>query len=140
MGGNDGATNRLRRDPDTDGFLGWWRSTRTGDADFKTEKAAQRHCPADTVVWVNTSSANYHLKGDPWYGRTQRGIYACKLEAEKDGLHAWDRGPLALRSAQFPGAPAEPRQCRFLKGTQCLPLQSLLPSTPVTREWRKLRR
>ena len=56
---------------------------------FKTEKAAQRHCPADTVVWLNTSSANYHFKGDPWYGRTQRGIYACKVEAENDGLHAW---------------------------------------------------
>ena len=56
---------------------------------FKTEKTAQRHCPADTVVWVNTSSANYHFKGDPWYGRTQRGIYACKVEADKDGLHAW---------------------------------------------------
>ena len=56
---------------------------------FKTEKAAQRHCPADTVVWVNTSSANYHFKGDPWYGHTQRGSYACKVEADKDGLHAW---------------------------------------------------
>lgn len=30
MGGNDGATNRLRRDPDADGFLGCWRSARTG--------------------------------------------------------------------------------------------------------------
>jgi hypothetical protein len=56
---------------------------------FKTEKAAQRHCPADTVVWVNTSSANYHFKGDPWYGRTQRGLYACKIEADRDGLQAW---------------------------------------------------
>jgi hypothetical protein len=56
---------------------------------FKTEKAAQRHCPADTVVWVNTSSANYHFKGDQWYGRTQRGSYACKVEADKDGLQAW---------------------------------------------------
>ena len=55
----------------------------------ETEKAAQRHCPADTVVWVNTSIANYHFKDDPWYGRTQRGIYACKVEADKDGLHAW---------------------------------------------------
>ena len=55
---------------------------------FKTEKAAQRHCPTDTVVWINTSSANYHFKGDPWYGRTQRGLYACKVEADKDGLQA----------------------------------------------------
>ena len=56
---------------------------------FTNEKAAQRHCPADTVVWLNTSSANYHFKGDPWYGRTQRGAYGCKGEADKDGLHAW---------------------------------------------------
>jgi hypothetical protein len=56
---------------------------------FKNERAAQRHCPADTVVWLNTSSANYHFKGDPWYGRTQRGNYVCKDEAEKDGMRAW---------------------------------------------------
>jgi len=30
---------------------------------FKNEQAAQRHCPADTVVWLNTASANYHFKG-----------------------------------------------------------------------------
>jgi hypothetical protein len=32
---------------------------------FKSEQAAQRHCPADTVVWLNTASANYHFKGNP---------------------------------------------------------------------------
>ena len=56
---------------------------------FKDEQAAQRHCPADTVVWLNTTSANYHTKGDPWYGRTQRGAYVCKVEADKDGMHPW---------------------------------------------------
>jgi len=56
---------------------------------FKSEKAAQRHCPTDTVVWLNTSSANYHFRGDPWYGRTQRGTYVCKVEADKDGMRAW---------------------------------------------------
>src|SRR5690349_11321076 len=73
---------------------------------LKTEKAAQRHCPADTVVWANTSSANYDVKGDPWYGRTRRGIYACKVEAEKRWPARMDKSPLTLRSAQFPGAPA----------------------------------
>jgi hypothetical protein len=28
-----------------------------GMATFKTEQAAQQHCPADTVVWLNTTSA-----------------------------------------------------------------------------------
>ena len=40
---------------------------------FTNEQAARRHCPADTIVWLNTSTANYHFKEDPWYGRTQRG-------------------------------------------------------------------
>ena len=56
---------------------------------FASEHAAQGHCPADAVVWLNTSSANYHFKGDPWYGHTQRGTYVCKAEADKDGMRAW---------------------------------------------------
>jgi hypothetical protein len=60
-----------------------------GMRSFKSEQAAQRHCPTDTVVWLNTSSANYHFKGDPWYGHTQRGAYVCKVEADRDGMSAW---------------------------------------------------
>ena len=56
---------------------------------FTSEQAAQRHSPADTVIWLNASSANYHFKGDPWYGHTQRGTYVCKAEADKDGMRAW---------------------------------------------------
>ena len=52
---------------------------------FKTEQAAQRHCPAYTIVWLNTASASYHYKGDPWYGHTQRGTYVCKLKPKKMG-------------------------------------------------------
>ena len=56
---------------------------------FTSEGASHRYCPADTVVWLDTSSANYHFKGDPWYGHTQRGKYVCKAEADKDGMRAW---------------------------------------------------
>lgn len=56
---------------------------------FSSEEPAQHHCPADRVVWLNTSSANYHLKGDAWYGHTERGAYVCKAEAEKDGMRPW---------------------------------------------------
>lgn len=58
---------------------------------FTNEQAAQRHCPADTVVWLNTSNGNYHLKGDRWYGHTQRGTYVCKVEADEDGMRAWTK-------------------------------------------------
>ena len=55
---------------------------------FTSEKAARKHCPSDTVVWLNTSNAGYVFKGDRWYGRTNRGAYVCKAEADKNGEHA----------------------------------------------------
>jgi hypothetical protein len=70
-------------------LLGVGAALAEGMQTFTNEQAAQRHCPADTVVWLNTSSASYHFKSDPWYGRTQRGAYVCKIEAEKDGMHPW---------------------------------------------------
>lgn len=57
---------------------------------FPTEQAAQSHCPADVVVWLNIPSGIYHLKGQRWYGRTKSGAYVCKQEADKAG----DRGSL----------------------------------------------
>jgi hypothetical protein len=53
---------------------------------LKQRQRAPQQCPADAVVWLNTSSANYHFKGDPWYGHTQRGTYVCKAEADKNGM------------------------------------------------------
>jgi hypothetical protein len=49
---------------------------------FATEDAAQKHCPHDTVVWLNTSSGIYRLKGERWYGRTKHGAYVCQKEAD----------------------------------------------------------
>jgi hypothetical protein len=53
---------------------------------FKNEQKAQQHCPSDTVVWLNTTNATYHFKGERWYGHTNRGAYVCKDEADKDGM------------------------------------------------------
>jgi hypothetical protein len=38
-----------------------------------SEQKAQQHCPSDTVVWLNTTNATYHFKGERWYGHTNRG-------------------------------------------------------------------
>ncbi len=54
-------------------------------AQFETESAAQRHCPKDTVVWLNTASGIYHEKGMRWYGRTKHGAYVCRAEADAAG-------------------------------------------------------
>jgi hypothetical protein len=53
---------------------------------FKSEQKAQQHCPSDIVVWLNTTNATYHLKGERWYGLTNHGAYVCKDEADKDGM------------------------------------------------------
>ena len=57
----------------------------TSLAMFQTEAAAQAHCPRDEVVWLNTPSGIYHLKGMRWYGRTKRGAYVCRKEANAAG-------------------------------------------------------
>jgi hypothetical protein len=54
-------------------------------AQFDTEAAAQKHCPSDQVVWLNTNSGIYHEKGMRWYGRTKHGAYVCRKEADATG-------------------------------------------------------
>jgi len=52
---------------------------------FENENAAQRHCPKDEVVWLNTNSGIYHEKGMRWYGKTHAGAYVCRAEADAAG-------------------------------------------------------
>lgn len=59
---------------------------------FATEDGAQKHCPIDTVVWLNTNSGIYHLKGERWYGRTKHGAYVCKKEADTAGYRETENG------------------------------------------------
>jgi hypothetical protein len=49
---------------------------------FRDQTQAQRHCPADVVVWVNLKSGVYHMPGTRWYGATESGAYICKREAD----------------------------------------------------------
>ena len=51
---------------------------------FEFELWAQKHCPADTVVWVDATRLTYNSSDERWYGRTN-GAFACKGEAEKAG-------------------------------------------------------
>jgi len=52
---------------------------------FQIERDAKGHCPADTVVWVNTKTGVYHLKGERWYGATKQGAYVCRKDADAEG-------------------------------------------------------
>jgi hypothetical protein len=59
---------------------------------FDAEQAAQKHCPSDIVVWLNTNSGIYHLKGERWYGNTRYGAYVCKKEADAAGYRETRNG------------------------------------------------
>jgi hypothetical protein len=52
---------------------------------FTTETAAQARCPRDVVVWLNTASGIYHLKGQRWYAHTRQGAFVCEREADAAG-------------------------------------------------------
>jgi hypothetical protein len=61
-------------------------------AQFQGEQEAQKHCPQDTVVWVNTKTGVYHFKGQRWYGNTIEGAYECRTEANGEGDRATRNG------------------------------------------------
>jgi hypothetical protein len=48
---------------------------------FRYEHQAQRHCPADTVVWLDFRKGIYYSKGQKPYGQGLDGSYVCKGEA-----------------------------------------------------------
>ena len=50
-----------------------------------SQPATELECKNDIVVWLNTNSGIYHLKGERWYGRTKNGEYICKKDAERAG-------------------------------------------------------
>jgi hypothetical protein len=48
---------------------------------FRYEDQAQRHCPGNTVVWLDFSKGKYYSKGQKLYGRGLNGGYVCREEA-----------------------------------------------------------
>jgi len=48
---------------------------------FATEALAAAACPSDTVVWANTKSKIFHLKGTATYGKGKNGVYMCETDA-----------------------------------------------------------
>ncbi|WP_076861127.1 hypothetical protein [Bradyrhizobium mercantei] len=52
---------------------------------FRYETQAQRHCPGDTVVWLDFRRGRYYRKGQSRYARGFDGSYACSKEARGSG-------------------------------------------------------
>jgi hypothetical protein len=57
-------------------------------ASFRYEPDAQRHCPADVVVWVDVALRTYNRDDERWYGRTRDGLYMCRRDADRAGYSA----------------------------------------------------
>ena len=56
--------------------------------EYASDEQASAHCPADTVVWVNTHSGVYHFAGTHNYGHTKEGAYMCEADAQAAGNRA----------------------------------------------------
>src|SRR3954447_7560708 len=61
---------------------------------FRYESQARRHCPEDTIVWLDFGRARYYLKGQRRYASGSTGSFACRNEARDSGYR---RSLLGLR-------------------------------------------
>jgi hypothetical protein len=52
---------------------------------FRYEAQAQRHCPADKVVWLDFRAGLYYLKRQKRYGWGFNGSFVCQKEARDSG-------------------------------------------------------
>lgn len=61
---------------------------------FRYEAQAQRHCPADTVVWLDFRKGIYYSKGRRQYAQGYSGAFVCRDEARRS---RYRRSLLGLR-------------------------------------------
>jgi len=72
----------------------------------------------DPVVWVNTKSKVYHMQGDPYYGNTKAGKYACKSDADAAGDHAPKSSASAKQTTDAPSpAPSPGKKKKHHRGS-----------------------
>jgi hypothetical protein len=61
---------------------------------FRYEFQAQRHCPGDTIVWLDFRRERYYAKGQRRYASGFTGSFVCRNEARNGGYR---RSLLGLR-------------------------------------------
>ena len=52
---------------------------------FRYESQAQRHCPGDTIVWLDLKIGRYYAKGQRRYASGTTGSFVCRNEARGGG-------------------------------------------------------
>jgi hypothetical protein len=50
---------------------------------FRYEDQAQRHCPTDTVVWLDFKKGKYYVSSQKLYGHGIHGSFVCLQEARR---------------------------------------------------------
>jgi hypothetical protein len=73
------AREKTTRTPQTN-------SGQAAAAQYSSIVAAKAHCPADTVVWVNTDTKIYHYSESARYGKTKDGAYMCEKDTAAAGF------------------------------------------------------
>jgi hypothetical protein len=53
---------------------------------FRYEAQARRHCPGDTVVWLDFRREVYYFKRQNRYGQGGSGSFVCQKEARAGGF------------------------------------------------------
>src|SRR5882724_11458284 len=69
-------------------------ATATPLTPFRYEAQAQRHCPVDTVVWLDFRKGIYYFKRQNRYAQGGTGSFVCLDEARRSGYR---RSLLGLR-------------------------------------------
>lgn len=54
---------------------------------YKTVSSAA--CSDDQTIWADPETQTYYLKGDKLYGKTRRGGYNCRRQADAAGYRAF---------------------------------------------------
>lgn len=52
---------------------------------FRYEAQAQRHCPTDTVVWLDFRKEIYYFRHQKHYAKGNTGSFVCREEARSGG-------------------------------------------------------
>ena len=53
---------------------------------FRYEAQAERHCPGDTVVWLDFRKGVYYFKRQKRYGQGATSSFVCQKEARASGF------------------------------------------------------
>jgi hypothetical protein len=53
---------------------------------FRYRAQAQRHCPGDTVVWLDFRKEIYYFQRQKRYGQGSTGSFLCQKEARASGF------------------------------------------------------